>query len=142
MELTAAKANAVARVAGAVCGVNVAWDPYQRVSIHGLFVAVPGVVPFRFPEPIYVVASLVNIDPGPHQISLQPEPGVVEFDGQAAEIHYHRSSVLVILNMVNCVVLRPGPVYLTVLVDGTALEPAFAFEIESEERIESDASNT
>ncbi len=122
-------------VAGLVCGINIAWDPYRRVSIHGIFSSVPApTLPFEFPQPIYIVASLVGIEPGQHAFGARPQPGVIEFSCEPQVVSLDSSLAVVMLSMVNCLVLTPGPQNLTLTVDDEPMEPAFAFQVQVQEQ--------
>jgi hypothetical protein len=120
-------------VAGLLCAVNIAFDPYQRLSAHGLFSRVPASeFPFQFQQPFYLIVSLRGLPDGERMLTMHPETGGLEFDRETnnGPITVKKNLVVIALSVSQCVVHRAGPQYVAFTIDGEPLEPVFAFQVD------------
>jgi hypothetical protein len=118
------------QLASLILASNIAWDPYRRLSGHGLFtVATTTVLPFAFPQMFYAIGTILNISHGEHSFGLGALPGELEFESEPRVDQIARGVALVTLGIGNCQALRGGQFYLEVLVDGASIGKAFGFTL-------------
>ena len=118
-------------VRGLMCASNVAWDPAQRTSAHGIFTCVPvRALPFRFPAAFYVLASLSDLTEGEHVFGLQADPATASFRSEEQSITVETSLALIVLPVIDCRILREGVTNFIVTVDGHDLKPAWGFWVQ------------